>query len=143
MKYYLRECKLKGRKLLLNSLESSSLRSTGPVFQQRILHSICFCTQRFFLFVLFISHQNFPKKTTNTTNDISDIGGTEEEIQVLPTRRRKYMSKTMEPDRRLQSGHNSFPKARQLSKFRSQKIFNKDEFHISPPHINVKFHVFF
>ena len=52
------------------------------------------------------------------------------------------MSKTMEPDRRLEPGHNSFPKARQLSKFRSYKIFSK-KLHISPPHINVKFHVFF
>ena len=52
------------------------------------------------------------------------------------------MSKTMEPDRRLESGRNSFPKARQPSKFRSYKIFSK-KLHISPPRINVKFHVFF
>ena len=52
------------------------------------------------------------------------------------------MTKTMEPDRRLEPEHNSFPKARQLSKFRSYKIFSK-KLHISPPRINVKFHVFF
>ena len=73
------------------------------------------------------------------TNDISDIGGPEEKNSSFPSKTK--MTKTKGPDRWLEPGQNSFPKARQLRKFRSYKIFSK-KLHISPPHFNFKFHAF-